>query len=591
MHRTGKNQSCSRTRQLLRRLVREEDGALIILSLQFFLILVICTGIAIDFVRAEERRVVIQNTLDRAALAAASLSQRITDPNAVVKDYLAKSGLGHLAVETTVEEGSFKEWRRVTVTTKDRMPTIFGPLVGLEELAAKGNSQAMESIGNVEISLVLDVSGSMNFNIYHDSTPYEQQAYAGRYPTRMDQLRPAALNFVADMFEKVQPPTAPAGRLSISVVPYNQQVVLGSKLGSVFNLSDDHTKNTCADVTLLPSGTLAISPTMRLVRTMYGDSFDYWGQRDLGAGDWSLQTQVANLNCKETTAAAVLAFANSKTAIDTYINALAHGGDTAIDVGARWGVALLDPAARPAVESMISRGWVASDLRGRPFDYDDGSKNVDETAMKVMVLMTDGENTRSYSTKEEYRTGPSGFVSTRSATAFPSTSAYPAKSSSWDKTDWNALYFYDSTRAKPYFRMRDGVWFAASEIAGTKYPISWETIWSKNYSLQGFIEYFYYRAKSAIFSANTKKTLYADMAIQSEFSGKDTALSALCTAAKDDSRNIVIFTVAVDAPDAGKAILRNCATAPTYAYEVSALDLTDAFASIASAINALRLTN
>ena len=584
MRRTGQDQSCSRTRQFLNRLVREEDGALIILSLQLFLFMMVCTGIAIDFVRVEEKRNVIQNTLDRAVLAAASLSQNV-DPGTVVKDYLAKAGLEGLDVDITVEQGTFKEWRRVTVKTTDRMPTIFGPLFGIEDLAAAGNSQATESIGNVEISLVLDVSGSMNYNIYRDGS-----YYAGQYPTRMDQLRPAALNFVADMFETVQPPSAPAGRLSISVVPYNQQVVLGTKLGSVFNLSTEHTKNTCADVTLLPSTSVAISPTTQLTRTMYGDSFDYWGQEVLGQGDWTLKTAVTNENCKETTAA-VLAFANNKTTIDTYIKALRPEGDTAIDVGARWGLALLDPAARPAVNSMITKGWASSDLSGRPFDYDDGNRNVDETAMKVMVLMTDGQNTRSYSTKPAYRTGASGFVSTRSATAFPATSVYPANSRSDERSDWNALYYYDESQPKPYYSMRYDKWLSGSEIWGTKYPISWETIWAKNYSLQGFIEHFYERAKSEISAANTNAKLYADMAIQSEFSGKDTALEAICTAAKDDSRNIVIFTVAVDAPEEGKAILRRCATAETYAYEVSALDLTNAFASIASAINSLRLTN
>ena len=57
------------------------------------------------------------------------------------------------------------------------------------------------------------------------------------------------------------------------------------------------------------------------------------------------------------------------------------------------------------------------------------------------------------------------------------------------------------------------------------------------------------------------------------------------------SRGIVVFTVAVNAPTAGQQILTKCATADSYAYNVTASGLTDAFASIASSINALRLTN
>ncbi|MBZ4023369.1 hypothetical protein CKO11_12965 [Rhodobacter sp. TJ_12] len=565
----------SRAQRWLSRVLREEDGALIILSLQIFIIMLVCTGIAIDLVRIEERRAVIQNTLDRAALAAASLSQNL-DPEAVVDDYLAKAGLDYLDTDTKVEEGDFDEWRRVTIRTTDRMPTIFGPLVGIDELHTAGNSQAMESIGNVEISLVLDISGSMNFNIYHDN----DSSYNGVYPTRMDQLRPAALNFVEEMFDTVQPPTAPAGRLSISIVPYNQQVTLGSKLGSVFKLSTDHTQNTCADVFTLPTNQIAISPSTTLQRTMYGDSFDYWGQYALGQGSWSLRSTVTNQNCYENSYSSVLAFANNETTIKSAINALRPGGDTAIDVGARWGLALLDPDAAPAVTSMISKNWVSSDLAGRPFDYDDGTKDVDETAMKVMVLMTDGQNTRSYSTKPAYRTGDSGFVSRRSATAF-----------SQNQYDWDELFYYVEGRTKPYYSFKYDKWYYAYQIYGTKYNISWETIWSKGYSLQGFIDIFFYRPLSDIYYGVGKTDIYNAMAEQSEFSEKDSALNALCTTAKDDEHNIIIFTVAVDAPTSGKEVLRKCATADTYAYEVSALDLTDAFASIASAINSLRLTN
>ncbi|MGD9918741.1 MAG: TadE/TadG family type IV pilus assembly protein [Paenirhodobacter sp.] len=572
-----KEQSGKGARRWLRRFAAEEDGALIILSIQIFLVMLVCTGIAIDLVRQEERRTLIQNTIDRAALAAASLSQDL-DPEFVVKDYVEKAGLSYLDIKPVVEEGSFKEWRRVTISVKDRMPTIFGPLVGVTELAAAGNSQAEESVGNVEISLVLDISGSMDYNIYHDN----DSRYMGVYPTRMDQLRPAALNFVDQMFDTVQPPTAPAGRLSISIVPYNQQVTLGSQVSSVFKLSSDHTKNTCADLEVLSDTSIAISPSTTLQRTMYGDSFDYWGQAALGQGTWSVQTNAYNMNCKENSVSSVLAFSNDQTTINNKINALTPGGDTAIDIGARWGLGLLDPAARPALTSMISKNWASSDLAGRPLDYDDGTKAVDETSMKVLVLMTDGQNTRSYSTKPAYRTGESNFVSTVSASAF---------SNSSNSTYWNGLYYYDASRTKPYYSFRYAKWYYAYQMPSNIYPITWDTIWDKGYSLQYVIQTFLYPPMHSISYSNTTTSIYEDMAVQSEFTDKDTALSNLCTTAKDKTHGIVVFTVAVNAPTEGREILRKCATADSYAYNVTASGLTDAFASIASSINSLRLTN
>jgi len=475
-----------------------------------------------------------------------------------------------------VEEGTLGEWRRVTISATDNMHTIFGSLININSLEAIGNSTAEEKIGNVEISLVLDISGSMDYNIYHD----DDTRYKGVYPTRMDKLRPAALAFVQKMFDTVQPSTAPAGRLSISIVPYNQQVTLGAKTSVGFNLSTDHTQNTCADIETLSDGDFAISDTQSLQRTMYGDSFDYSGQAALGQGTWSVQKSIYVENCPNESAAAVLAFANNQTTINAAINALTPGGDTAIDVGARWGLALLDPAARGALDKMILAGYASSDLSGRPFSYDDGTLDADDTAMKVLVLMTDGQNTRSYSTKSAYRTGDSGFVSTVSASAFADSS-----NSTW----WKGLYYYVAGRTNPYYRLYDKKWY--STPSNTLYNISWETVWSKGYTLQYVINTFLYYPLKAVNSSVTTSNLYENMAVQSEFTEKDTSLLNLCTVAKNSAHGIYVFTVAVNAPTAGSTILSQCATSAGYAYDVEADDLTDTFTSIASAINALRLTN
>lgn len=558
-------------RSAVARFWRREDGALIPFAIQLFVVMMVTLGITVDLMRQEELRSKIQNTLDRATLAAASLSQDL-DPATVVMDYLDKAGLGYLDVQPVIEEGALKEWRRVTVSATDGVTTLFGPLIGIESLATNASARAEESIGNVEISLVLDISGSMDFNI--------NTGKATGSPTRMEQLKPAALNFVQKMFDTVQAPGAPEGRLSISIVPYNQQVTLGADLGAAFTLSSDHSRNTCADVTVLPSSAIAIAPATTLTRTMYGDSFDYWGQPELGQGSWSLQTTAYNQNCQEASHAAVLAWGSDQTVIETKINALTPGGDTAIDVGARWGLALLDPAAQPALETLIANGKAASSISGRPMAYGNGSGDLSKSAMKILVLMTDGENTRSYSTKPAYRTGTSGFVSTQSASAF-----------STARSDWNALYYYVEGRSAPYYRLSDGTWRTASQVGASRYDIAWETIWNKGYTLQYLIEKFLLAPKRAVNGSVTKTALYADMAIQSEFSDKDAALQAVCSVAKAPERSIYIFTVAVNAPTAGAEILRKCASDDGYAYNVNAASLTEAFSSIASAINALRLTN
>jgi Flp pilus assembly protein TadG len=537
----------------LRQFGAAEDGALIVFALYLFVGMLVVTGVAIEIMRYEERRVMIQGTADRAALAAADLSQSLT-PSEVARDYFAKSGLGGLNIVPVVEQGQFGEWRTVALDIQNTYPTFLAQFAGLHEMTVNARSRAKESIGNVEISLVLDISGSMNDKVYVNG------AYQG---TRISLLRSAAVKFVDTMFKNVQPAGAPAGRLGISVVPYNQQVVLGTNLAARFNISTDHTENTCVDFFGANDfATPAVTPTQPLQRAMYGDSFDYRGNGFSTSSTWSSSSGIQN--CPENTMAAVLPFANNKTTLNNKINALTAGGDTAIDMGAKWGLALLDPAAQPVVDSLIAGSLVSSDLGGRPFSYSD------QNTMKVLVLMTDGQNTRTYSTKTPYRTGESGLISTSSATNLST----------------SYLYYYDPSRSSPYYKFSDGRWYAENKVSGTKYPITYETLWGdKKYTLQYALNTFLGKPK------NNASSLYTEMAEQAEFSDKDTNLQTVCTAAKHRDRNVLIFTIAVDAPAEGKTVLRNCATAPAYAWSVTAAELDTAFAGIASAINSLRLTN
>lgn len=549
----------SNLRGRARRFARDEEGSLLILSLQIFLIMLITTGIAIDIVRQEERRALIQSTLDRAMLAAADLNQSL-DSKEVVKDYFAKSGLSHITVNPVVKEGDYKEWRSVEANVMDTMPTMFGPLVGVTKLYSPAQSRAIESIGNVEISLVLDISGSMGDRVTKSD---------GSTTTRIALLRDSAKDFVNTMFTTVQPPGSLPGKLSISVVPYNQQVVLGSKLAGLYNLSTDHTSRTCVDLHTLSFNDLGISPTAELQRTMYGDSFDFSGN------GWSINKYTNINNCQENSDAEVLAFANVKKTITDKIDDLDSGGDTAIDFGAKWGLALLDPDARTILDKMIAKGWADEDLDGRPFDYPKANPTDTEVdSMKVLVLMTDGQNTRSYSTKSQYRKGPSGLVSSKSATAIGSSS------------DNENLYYYDSSRSKPYYSFDSNSWKYKSQVPSKLYDITYETLFAdKGYTLQHVI--WNYLGKPD----NNRSALYAQMAHQSEFGDKDTDLETICTKAKDADHKVFIFTIAVDAPSAGAAILKKCATSPSYYFPVKSADMATAFATIASSINALRLTN
>ncbi len=83
---------------------REESGTMLIFGLTIFMMVLVATGMAIDFMRHENMRSRLQATLDRAVLAAADLDQT-NDPQAVVEDYFAKSGLTNYELNVQVDEG------------------------------------------------------------------------------------------------------------------------------------------------------------------------------------------------------------------------------------------------------------------------------------------------------------------------------------------------------------------------------------------------------------------------------------------------------------------------------------------------------
>ena len=157
---------------------RREDGSMTIFGLMLLMGMVAIVGIGVDLMRYERDRVHLQNTLDRAVLAAADMDQPL-DPQAVVEDYFAKAGLSDSL--TSVNPVTTLGSRQVSARADLSVDTFFMQMFGTETLDIQTLSAAEENIPNVEISLVLDISGSM------------------RFENRMTELRPAAKNFVTNV--------------------------------------------------------------------------------------------------------------------------------------------------------------------------------------------------------------------------------------------------------------------------------------------------------------------------------------------------------------------------------------------------------
>ncbi|WFE77289.1 TadE/TadG family type IV pilus assembly protein [Roseinatronobacter sp. S2] len=138
------------------RFKRDENGSLVIFSVFLFMIILFVGALGVDLMRFEMERAKLQSTLDRAVLAAADIDQSL-DPSIVVNEYFTKSGFPDSVTGVKVTEGL--GYRSVSATARKQVNTHLLHMLGVETLSAPASGAAEERVDNVEISLVLDISG------------------------------------------------------------------------------------------------------------------------------------------------------------------------------------------------------------------------------------------------------------------------------------------------------------------------------------------------------------------------------------------------------------------------------------------------
>ena len=200
------------------RFMRDENGGITILTLLLLFTMLVLGGMAVDFMRFESQRAQLQSVADRAVLSAAELNQTL-DPKDVVTDFFEKAGYAdHIIGEPTVEDTSGN--RFVSVASEIDVNTFYLRLIGIDTLTAPARSSAIEGTGNVEVSLILDISWSMRLDV-----PSEGK-------TRIELLRTAAQDFIDDLLLPEY-----ANQISVNLIPYSQQVRLNDELFAAINTS------------------------------------------------------------------------------------------------------------------------------------------------------------------------------------------------------------------------------------------------------------------------------------------------------------------------------------------------------------------
>ena len=531
----------SPTGRWLHRFRQDRTGSMSYFAVAGALVMMVFGGIGIDMIHAEYKRTQIQNTLDRAVLSAANL-ENAGDPQQIVEDYFTAMGMQGVLTEIDIEQSAIS--RRVSAAGETSMPSNFMSLIGVETLAAAGNATAEHATANVEISMVLDVSGSMGWN------------------NKIANLRDAADEFIDILLHEEN-----TAETTISVVPYNATVNLGPTIAQHFTLDDLHDASNCVIFPESAFEQTAVSPAQTLTRLAHFD---------LRSSDEDA-TEIARPWCYTGETAAVIAHSADADALKAHVTSFTANGNTAIDLGMKWANALLDPAARPAIAGMAAEGIVDPQHAARPAAHSDT-----DTA-KYVVVMTDGENTTQYDLKPQHKYGMSDIWIDDRGNADPGDDRFSllVQDNPGDDTD---LWFWERfendgwsarNRATP-----DGG-AAARRMTNPEVFARWGTraVARKMYTQPYYDGFVSYDAYYDIFYAY-EGIVGPDAA--------DARLAANCDAAKN--AGTVVFAIGFEAPPRGLDAMRNCASSPAHFFDVQGADLEEAFAAIANTISQLRLT-
>jgi len=573
----------------MRAFLRSERGGIFPFVVVVAGVVLLMGALALNTVRVEHSRSVTQSILDICVLNAAAQRQTIA-PRTAFDDCLAKHGFDGQITHFEATTGRNKS---VTASASSTVQSLF--LAEPSTYSVGTGSTASESLTNLEIVLALDVSASLLLATPQSTSP-------------ITDLKTAANTFVQRMLaEDTQ------GRVHITLLPYSSHVNLGADLAAAFNVQNapnnltingtligpDVSQKRCLDLPATAFTTLAVNPATAIEAMPFVD---------IMSGTQQSTTYVAPSNTTFATAqlqAATCSFfrlapspstsnvvrlpdftaAGQQTSVDTpnerisalqaRITGLQATGETSINLGMRWALAFLDPAARPIYSSFSSQGRMSQLAGSLPLDYSD------PTSIKVVVLMSDGTNTDDRRLRPQYVRGPSPF---------------------WIGNDGNMSWF-NSARPPPnqYWVPHNATWKAvpwrnATNTGAAARQLDYLELWRR---VKVHYVAWHFHARSVTqatgSAANTQRQNAFNAALN-EYSPptltvtgatKNQQLEQSCNLAR--TQGIYVYSLLFQTQTTTSSTLQACATQPSMSYVATPLTLTQAFETIALHITRLQL--
>jgi len=153
---------------LITRFNRDDKGSITIMFTLGLMLIIICVGAALDTGRAMQVASRTATALDAAALAAAkAMREEGLDESeviAVAQDYFESNSKDSAQMNATYNQlqvNTDPDAGRVTLAVTGTMPTIFTRLAGLNQFNINRSSTAIYNIRDIELGMMLDVTGSM----------------------------------------------------------------------------------------------------------------------------------------------------------------------------------------------------------------------------------------------------------------------------------------------------------------------------------------------------------------------------------------------------------------------------------------------
>lgn len=210
-----------RISELLRRFRRDENGAFMVLFAVLAIVLIATSGAVVDFTYTQTARSRAQDALDAATLAMQAKIQDINNGSLSEADAKAeiKTQATEIMQERLADGAITAEVNNVDIDTSAgklnlqaqiTVPTAFVQLVGVRNITATLTSEAVRGSTDLEVSVALDVTASMNMP-----------------STKIQALREATQNLIKDIVQDTQPPTAPT-YTKMALVPYSYGVNVGA---------------------------------------------------------------------------------------------------------------------------------------------------------------------------------------------------------------------------------------------------------------------------------------------------------------------------------------------------------------------------